>query len=191
MDRFYKDFIENVYLLLDGFGHPTFVFDSEGKIIRVNSTLERILKKSHIRMTNTNIEGLLKLNGINANLKKFQFCKRKISLYKYKDKKLIHFSLLTKNNEYNGGVIIIMDKKFQHFFMNWYEILDLKYIDSLAKKLSLIGGGTIHLKELLDDIEKITIIQILKKTNNKSEAIKSLGVSRRTFYYKLKKYKLL
>lgn len=40
------------------------------------------------------------------------------------------------------------------------------------------------------DLEKNLIRDVLSRTSNKSEAIKALGISRRTFYLKLKEYEL-
>ncbi|MCL6610309.1 MAG: sigma 54-interacting transcriptional regulator [Peptococcaceae bacterium] len=46
------------------------------------------------------------------------------------------------------------------------------------------------LPELVEQLEKEVITGVLKKYGNKSSAIKALGISRRTFYLKLKKYQL-
>ncbi|MEH7253210.1 sigma 54-interacting transcriptional regulator [Neobacillus niacini] len=49
-----------------------------------------------------------------------------------------------------------------------------------------------HLRNEIDLKEKEVILQTLKKTNNnRTEAMKILGISRRTFYQKLKKHNLL
>ncbi|SHJ12661.1 sigma 54-interacting transcriptional regulator [Desulfofundulus thermosubterraneus] len=46
------------------------------------------------------------------------------------------------------------------------------------------------LPELVEKLEKDVITRVLKKYGNKSSAIKALGISRRTFYLKLKKYQI-
>lgn len=46
------------------------------------------------------------------------------------------------------------------------------------------------LPELVEQLEKEVINRVIKKYRNKSNAIKALGISRRTFYMKLKKYQI-
>lgn len=46
------------------------------------------------------------------------------------------------------------------------------------------------LPELVEKLEKEVITRVLQEYGNKSSAIKALGISRRTFYLKLKKYRL-
>lgn len=46
------------------------------------------------------------------------------------------------------------------------------------------------LQHILTSIEAEAMKQVIKRTKNKTEAIELLGVSRRAFYYKLKKYNL-
>ena len=46
------------------------------------------------------------------------------------------------------------------------------------------------LKKILDSVERETIQSVLKRTKTRTEAIRLLGISRKTFYEKLKKYKL-
>ncbi len=47
------------------------------------------------------------------------------------------------------------------------------------------------LPRLVEQLEKEVISMVIKKCRNKSTAIKVLGISRRTFYLKLKKYRLM
>lgn len=47
------------------------------------------------------------------------------------------------------------------------------------------------LPELVEQLEKEVIARVIKKYGNKSSAIKALGISRRTFYLKLKKYQMM
>jgi transcriptional regulator with PAS, ATPase and Fis domain len=54
----------------------------------------------------------------------------------------------------------------------------------------LKGENTTNLKKLTEEIEKNTMMQVLKKCGSKTEAIKQLGISRRSFYEKLKKYSI-
>lgn len=46
------------------------------------------------------------------------------------------------------------------------------------------------LSELVEQLEKEVIARAIKKHRNKSDAIKALGISRRSFYLKLKKYQM-
>ncbi|MFZ5647106.1 MAG: sigma-54 interaction domain-containing protein [Bacillota bacterium] len=46
------------------------------------------------------------------------------------------------------------------------------------------------LPELVEQLEKEVIARVVKKYRNKSNAIKALGISRRTFYMKVKKYQI-
>lgn len=46
------------------------------------------------------------------------------------------------------------------------------------------------LPELVEQLEREVIARVVKKYGNKSSAIKALGISRRTFYLKLKKYQI-
>ncbi|MFZ5651904.1 MAG: helix-turn-helix domain-containing protein [Bacillota bacterium] len=43
---------------------------------------------------------------------------------------------------------------------------------------------------MVEQLEKEVINRVIKKYRNKSNAIKALGISRRTFYMKLKKYQI-
>lgn len=52
------------------------------------------------------------------------------------------------------------------------------------------GGRTYNLAEAVRNLEKQIIKEVLAGSDNKSAAIKTLGISRRTFYLKLKEYGL-
>lgn len=52
------------------------------------------------------------------------------------------------------------------------------------------GRPSYNLAEAVRDLERKLISEVLSTTSNKSEAIKILGISRRTFYLKLKEYSL-
>ncbi len=56
-----------------------------------------------------------------------------------------------------------------------------------TKRLVYNGTKYKKLKHILGAIETEIITEALEKTGNKSEAIQLLGVSRRTFYHKIKK----
>ncbi|MGC8756073.1 MAG: helix-turn-helix domain-containing protein [bacterium] len=192
MSNHYKDsIIKYLDPLLDSFGYPSFVFDADERILKVNSTLKRIIRKLHVDIADVNVDKLLKLNGVKCRFNKQQIRKKRIYMLKYRDKKVVYLTLLTKDNRYKGGIVIIMDRRFQDLFIDWYEILNSEHIGYIAKKINIMDGGSIQLRKFLNEVEKSVMVQVIKKTNNKSEAIKLLGISRRTFYYKLKKYKLL
>ncbi|MCL5277435.1 MAG: hypothetical protein M1517_06665 [Deltaproteobacteria bacterium] len=57
----------------------------------------------------------------------------------------------------------------------------------------LVYNGTQYrkLKHVLDAVETATPGQAVSKTSSKSEAIQLLGLSRRTFYHKIKKIRSL
>ena len=46
------------------------------------------------------------------------------------------------------------------------------------------------LKEMTESLERNLIYEALRKFSNKSEAIKKLGISRSSFYEKIKKYNI-
>ncbi|MDD5167819.1 MAG: sigma 54-interacting transcriptional regulator [Syntrophales bacterium] len=60
-------------------------------------------------------------------------------------------------------------------------------IDTTRAAASTAGGGT-NLAGVLQDVERDLIREALENSANKSEAIKRLGISRRTFYIKIKQY---
>lgn len=57
--------------------------------------------------------------------------------------------------------------------------------------LNSLEWGEETLPELVGQLEKEVIARVIKKYGNKSNAIRALGISRRTFYLKLKKYRLM
>ncbi|MEE9914176.1 MAG: sigma 54-interacting transcriptional regulator [Deltaproteobacteria bacterium] len=62
--------------------------------------------------------------------------------------------------------------------------------DRLAVPAVLAGQTSYNLTEAVRDLERKLISEVLAAANNKTEAIKILGISRRTFYLKLKEYGL-
>jgi transcriptional regulator with PAS, ATPase and Fis domain len=56
--------------------------------------------------------------------------------------------------------------------------------------LSLIKNGTYNLLKVVDLFEKEIIKNVLEISSSRTEAIKTLGISRRSFYIKLKKFEL-
>jgi transcriptional regulator with PAS, ATPase and Fis domain len=67
-----------------------------------------------------------------------------------------------------------------------------KQLNSGAKPLpSAVNIEMSHtLPSVVERVEKELIKQVLDNTTNRSEAIKKLGISRRTFYIKIKQYGL-
>ena len=79
---------------------------------------------------------------------------------------------------------------------NYIQIKDLpEYLVTLSKHnlstaFDSIGTKTLKLNDLVSQLEKEAIIAALKKAgNNKTKAIKLLGLSRSAFYYKLARTK--
>jgi DNA-binding NtrC family response regulator len=62
---------------------------------------------------------------------------------------------------------------------------------SKADRQSLeYGGGQGLLNRTLQEVERTLIKQVLSESRTRSEAIKTLGISRRAFYLKIKQYGL-
>jgi DNA-binding NtrC family response regulator len=62
-------------------------------------------------------------------------------------------------------------------------------IDNLAPKLDSVMESS-NLNTVLREVERSTIEKALSLSRNRSEAIRVLNISRRTFYKKLKQYGL-
>ncbi len=94
-------------------------------------------------------------------------------------------------NVVRHATIVSQDKEIQ--------LQDLPdYFHDQLSKAAGVGGNVLdnktglNLKEHVADTEKFTIVDALQKcNNNRTQAMKMLGVSRRTFYKKLNKYGLL
>jgi len=71
------------------------------------------------------------------------------------------------------------------------EYLRAYWSDTLATGPVTRGSEALKLDELLEKVEREAIALALRRAgNNRSEAIRLLGISRRAFYYKLRKYGL-
>ena len=188
----YKTLFEKFFLLLSSFSYPAFLFDSSERIIKMNVPLKRIIKEAKADTGDMNILNVLKMNGCDIKFKKEQLRRNGISVLKYKNERVMHISLVAENDLYIGGIIVII--KDVHDDPPPGTIIPV-----FAKRNGRNGkNGFSHssstskkLKDVLNTIEKDFIQQTLNETNNRSEAIKRLGVSRRTFYYKIRKYDLL
>ena len=188
----YKTLFEKFLLLLSSFSYPAFLFDASDRIIEMNVPLKRIIKKVNPSADDVNIRKVLKMNGCDIQFKKEQLSKDRISVLRYKNKRVMHISLLAGNDLYIGGIMVIIE--------DVHRDPPLVSLDP-AFGMGIRGNGKngfLHpsltsrkLKDVLNTIEKDFIQQTFNETNNRSEAIKRLGVSRRTFYYKIRKYDLL
>lgn len=52
------------------------------------------------------------------------------------------------------------------------------------------GGNTAQLKQKIEEIERDAILQAIRESRTKTEAMRKVGLSRKSFYAKLKKYNL-
>jgi DNA-binding protein Fis len=189
----YKEVFENSFCLIESLSYPTFIFDSEERIIKVNGALADLIKQSKLDIAKINARKMLKINGFKGKFKKERLNREIISVLRYKDQRVLHISLLTKGNIYVGGIVVMLNKKLQRTKtkVKTESLSKLELEDYLQISLIKMNNDGLKLKEFLNNLEKELIHKTIKKTNNKSEAIKLLGLSRRTFYYKLRKYKLL
>jgi len=62
--------------------------------------------------------------------------------------------------------------------------------DGLEPQAAESGPASLHLTQAVRDLERRLISEALASSSNRSEAIRALGISRRTFYLKLKEYGL-
>ncbi len=67
---------------------------------------------------------------------------------------------------------------------------DMRYGQNPPPSADTSAEKTYNLTEAVRDLEKRLIQEVLSRSENKSEAIRTLGISRRTFYLKLKEYGL-
>ena len=188
----YKTLFEKFILLLSSFSYPAFIFDASERIIEMNVPLRRIIKEAHADTGDMNILNVLKINGCDIKFKKEQLYRKGISVLKYKNERVMHISLVAENDLYIGGIMVIIKDVHD-------DPPPGPMIPAFIKRNGQNGrNGFLHssstskkLKDVLNTVEKDFIRQTLNETNNRSEAIKRLGVSRRTFYYKIRKYDLL
>ncbi|MCL4467537.1 MAG: hypothetical protein M1591_01205 [Deltaproteobacteria bacterium] len=188
----YRKLFEKFFLLLSSFSYPAFLFDANDRIIEMNVPLKRIIKKANTSTDDVNIRNVLKMNGCDINFKKEQLCKDGISVLKYKNHRIMHISLLAENDSYAGGIMImISDVHHDPPLSIGSPSFGMKHRRNVKTGFPHSSSTSKKLKEVLNNIEKDFIERTLNETNNRSEAIKRLGVSRRTFYYKMRKYDLL
>ena len=62
--------------------------------------------------------------------------------------------------------------------------------DGAAPPAAESGAASLNLTQAVRDLERRLITEALAASSNRSEAIRALGISRRTFYLKLKEYGL-
>ncbi len=188
----YKKLLEKIFLLLSSISCPAFISDSHERIIRMNIPLRRIVEKVNVKITDLDVEKVLKINGFNMKFKKERLSTEGISVLKFKSQRLIHISILTKDDLYIGSLMVIINKKHRYPLLSeFYSVSRLDILENDKTGNSKNNLKYKNLKDVLSSIEKEFIQLTLDETNNRSEAIKLLGVSRRTFYYKIRKYKLL
>ncbi len=188
----YRKLFEKFFLLLSSFSYPAFLFDANDRIIEMNVPLKRIIKRANISTDDVNIRKVLKMNGCDIKFKKEQLCKDGISVLKYKNHRVMHISLLAENDSYVGGIMIIINDVYHDPPMGlWNPASGMRHRRNGKTGFSHSSSTSKKLKDVLNNIEKDFIERTLNETNNRSEAIKQLGVSRRTFYYKMRKYDLL
>ncbi len=88
-------------------------------------------------------------------------------------------------NAVEHGVILCTDGVMTPEHLPWY----LQKVSSRVQVSQ--PSGVTALRKLVAQVEKEAIVEALRMcNNNKSAAIKALGISRRTFYEKMKKYRI-
>jgi transcriptional regulator with PAS, ATPase and Fis domain len=188
----YKKLLERFFLLLSSISYPAFISDPNGRIIRMNIPLKRIVEKVNIKITDLDVDKILKINDFNIKFKKEHLSTDGIPVLKFKSQRLMHISILTEDDLYVGSLMVIINKKHQYPLLSeFYSVSKLDILDNGKAGNSKNNLKSRKLKDVLNSIEREFIQLTLNETNNRSEAIKLLGVSRRTFYYKIRKYKLL
>jgi transcriptional regulator with PAS, ATPase and Fis domain len=188
----YKKLLEKFFLLLSSFSYPAFIFDSHERIIKMNPPLKRIIEKTDTRIREIKVNTVLRMNGFDIKFKKVQLSRDGISVLKHKNQKVMHISMLTENDLYVGGMMVIINNNNHNsLFDTFSSSSGMGNMRNGKTGFLSLGSKSGKLRDVLNNIEKIFIQQTLRETNNRSEAIKRLGVSRRTFYYKIRKYKLL
>jgi PAS domain S-box-containing protein len=83
--------------------------------------------------------------------------------------------------------VILTEADLPRAIKEWLEQQDGARPDASPR----LEAGCTNLKQLTEEMEKRTIQYVLQSCENKSEAIKKLGISRRAFYEKMKKYGFL
>ena len=188
----YRKLFEKFFLLLSSFSYPAFLFDANDRIIEMNVPLKRIIKKANTNTDEVDIRKVLKMSGCDIKFKKEQLSKDGISVLKYKNHRVMHISLLAENDSYVGGIMIIINDVHHDPQLGIVNpAFGMKLRRNGKTGFTHSSSTSKKLKDVLNNIEKGFIERTLNETNNRSEAIKQLGVSRRTFYYKMRKYDLL
>ncbi len=189
----YKKLLKKFFLLLTSISCPAFISDSNERIVKMNIPLKRIVEKVDAKIDYMDVDKILKINGFNIRFKKDRLSTDGISVMRFKHKRLIRISILTKDDLCVGSLMVIINKKHHYPLLSeFYAISKLDGLDNgKTGNNSKSNLKSKKLKDVLNSIEREFIQLTLNETNNRSEAIKLLGVSRRTFYYKIRKYKLL
>lgn len=186
-----KNIFKKYSLLLSSLRHPAFSFDAQEKIQEINGPLKQVIETLNVDFDNLSIHSILKLNGCNVKFKKKQWCKDGILVLKRKHLQLVHISIRSGRDVYAGGIIIMAQDGRDDPSFNGLEAVHETALMAAAGRGKNSGAKSGKLRDVLNTIEKTFIQQTLNQTQNRSEAIKLLGVSRRTFYYKIRKYNLL
>jgi len=172
--------------------YPTLILDIDKKVIFVNATLKKIIKKANLNPYNIDINSILKINNCSIKLGKKQLRSKAIIFFQSEQHKIIYIPIISDVDGYIGNVIVLINNRLSvnHLSIGHNPIFSKHRKKNREKRLLFNGERYESLKEILEKIEKGFILTALNKTNSKSEAIKLLGVSRRTFYYKMRKYGL-
>lgn len=172
--------------------YPTLILDVDKKVIFVNATLKKIIKKANLNPLDIDINSILKINNCSIKLGKKQLKSKAITFFQSEQHKIIYIPIISDVDGYIGNVLVLTNNRLSvnHLAIEPNSILSKHKKKNKEKRLLFNGERYESLKEILGKIEKELILTALNKTNSKSEAIKLLGVSRRTFYYKTRKYGL-
>ncbi len=187
-----QNLFKNYSLLLRSLRHPAFLVDAKEKVREINAPLRQVIIAMHGAVDDLDIHTILKLNGYHAKFKIAQWQENGISVLKHNHVQVMHVSIMGDSSAYAGGIVVILrDGLTDTLFYETNAVQENVLLNRESRGGRYAGAKTGTLKDVLNTIEKTFIQQTLNQTQNRSEAIRLLGVSRRTFYYKIRKYRLL
>lgn len=187
----YNKILNNCILIINNLICPACIYDLSDRIIQVNTPLLSIVKKANIDVHDMDVHKVLEISNIKTGKNRDLLTSDSLILTRNGQKRILTLPVLSGDHSYCGGIMVIFGKPIKQDFIHSTFASVLSKGDGNGKGELIYNGGRYKgLKEILNTIEKEFIRDTLNRTKNRSEAIKLLGVSRRTFYYKIQKYDL-